>query len=199
MIGFAFMHGPLSIPCIAAVVYLIVFSIRTVIQLLKRINTSRKVFVQFGVTIFILALAFAPYQYLQILMLDRYGLPKDAKGFFAQKSVEGDVEMMKRLLDKGLEPDKFLFTGLLKNACFHEDIAVIEFLLDKGADVNKRDGIFKESPLMVAAENGRVKAVKTLLKHGADPHITNKYGKTALDIANQYKQTGVVAILSKYK
>jgi len=131
-------------------------------------------------------------------MLDRYGLPKDAKGYFAQKAADGDVEMMKRLLDRGLESDKFLFTGLLKNACLHEDVDVIEFLLGKGADINNQDGIFKESALMVAAENGRVKAVKILLKHGADPNLKNKYGKAALDIANQYGGKGVVEILRKY-
>jgi hypothetical protein len=196
--GGAVVHGPLSILCVPSLIYLVVFSILVAIRMIKRINIGRKVFAQFVVTIFILALGFAPpYQYLQILMLDRYGLPKDAGSFFSNRAMDGNLRMMKLLLEKGLEPDDSLFTVALYNTCFRGHVDVIEFLLEKGVNINAQAGESKTSALMIAAESGQVEAVKTLIRHGADPHLKNSHGETALIIANKYGKKGVVAILSK--
>jgi len=197
--GGSVVHGPLSILCVPSLIYLVVFSIRVAFGMIKRINIGRKVFVQFVVTIFILALGFEPpYQYLQILMLERYGLPKDARSFFSTEAMNGNLRMMKLLLEKGLEPDDSLFTVELYNTCFRGHVDIIAFLLQRGANINEQLGESKHSALMNAAESGHVEAVRILLIHGANPSLKNSHGETALALANKYGHKAVVAILSKY-
>jgi ankyrin repeat protein len=57
------------------------------------------------------------------------------------------------------------------------NIATLEELLSKGADVNARE-IEGETPLMYAASRGRTAALLFLLKSGADIHAIseNQYG-----------------------
>ena len=55
----------------------------------------------------------------------------------------------------------------------------IEDLIQKGADINVKDGT-GETPLFRAVFNGEMDAVKVLLKHGADVNQKNDDGYTAL-------------------
>jgi ankyrin repeat protein len=196
--GGAVVHGPLSILCTPALIYLVVFSIRVAIRMIKRINIEGKIFVQFAVTIIILALGLAvPFQYLQILMLEKYGLPKDARSFFSTQVKNGNLKMMKLLLEKGLEFDDSFFTVELYNTCFSGHVDVIEYLLQRGANINAQLGESKNSALMNAAESGHEEAVRTLLIHGAELSLRNSHGETALDLANKYGHKAVVEILRK--
>jgi len=53
----------------------------------------------------------------------------------------------------------------------------LKMLLDRGADINELN-IMGQTPLHIAAANGRVDIVKELLKRGADYTITDKDGET---------------------
>ncbi len=59
----------------------------------------------------------------------------------------------------------------------HGDLQMIQTLLDAGADVNA------VGVLIRAAYNGYAAVVRLLLQHGADIHLTDIRGETALDIA----------------
>jgi len=59
---------------------------------------------------------------------------------------------------------------------------MVEYLINKGADVNKGQ---RSSSLHYAACFGRVNIVKLLLRHGANPEIRDEEGKTPLDKARE--------------
>ena len=59
---------------------------------------------------------------------------------------------------------------------------VLELLLVKGADGNACNK-WRETPLLIAANNGHKPAVEALLKHGADPSLCSEAGWSALTFA----------------
>jgi len=72
---------------------------------------------------------------------------------------------------------------------------MVEFLCQKGADVNKGQ---RSSSLHYAACFGRPGVVKILLRHGANPDLTDEDGKTPLDKARERDDEGhreVTAVL----
>ncbi|KAJ8668132.1 hypothetical protein QAD02_009795 [Eretmocerus hayati] len=72
---------------------------------------------------------------------------------------------------------------------------MVEFLCDKGADVNKGQ---RSSSLHYAACFGRPAIAKVLLRHGANPDLRDEEGKTPLDKARERIDEGhreVAAIL----
>ena len=60
----------------------------------------------------------------------------------------------------------------------------IQFVLDRGADVNK-SGAFGATALMMAAYCGSDDSVNLLLSRGAEVNATDRYGNTALSFAKQ--------------
>lgn len=72
---------------------------------------------------------------------------------------------------------------------------MVEFLCEKGADVNKGQ---RSSSLHYASCFGRPGIAKVLLKHGANPDLRDEDGKTPLDKARERPEEGhreVAAIL----
>src|SRR5262249_54929693 len=92
-------------------------------------------------------------------------------------AASGDLATVQALLDKGADvndapnsqnPLDVLFAGLrtpLMWAAFHNDLPMIRFLLNRGADPNK--GTVFGIPLSHAAWHGRVEAAQMLLDNGA--------------------------------
>lgn len=68
--------------------------------------------------------------------------------------------------------------------------ADLNFLIDQGADVNKRY-VAQSTPLICAAQYGSVTATNVLLDRGADRSAENRYGETALDTAQSYDNDNV--------
>lgn len=72
---------------------------------------------------------------------------------------------------------------------------MVEFLCERGADVNKGQ---RSSSLHYAACFGRPAIAKVLLRHGANPDLRDEDGKTPLDKARERMDEGhreVTAIL----
>ena len=72
--------------------------------------------------------------------------------------------------------------------------AISEYLIEKGADVNAKDG-FQMTCLIWAASNGNIEMVKLLLKKGADKNAKTPEGMTALISAKQEGHTQVMRLL----
>ncbi len=73
------------------------------------------------------------------------------------------------------------YEGALADAARVGDVKDAEKYLDKGAGIN--NPWFGRTPLLVAAEEGKLEMVKFLIEKGADVNALSKFDKTALDYA----------------
>lgn len=69
-------------------------------------------------------------------------------------------------------------------ASINNHYPLIEILMLRGADVNRKDR-WGNTPLHLAVINQNHEAIHSLMKNGSDPHLTNLYGKSALDKAEE--------------
>jgi len=76
-------------------------------------------------------------------------------------------------------------------------IPVVRYLLGRGADVNRPDPRFDETPLMHAAKGGNLELMKLLVSSGADVNRKSRSKRTALLISRMYKRPRVEAYLLK--
>ena len=101
-------------------------------------------------------------------------------------AVEGNIPELTRLLDEGLDINKRYSANsgatLVFGAVDGESHATLNFLVEKGADINLKDN-YKNTPLLHAVSNGKRKMAVLLLDHGARVSDINKEGLTALYMA----------------
>jgi uncharacterized protein len=99
-------------------------------------------------------------------------------------ALNGDIDLVKALIDKGAEVNKKGWAPLHYAASNgHDDI--VKLLLDNSAyiDAGSPNGT---TPLMMAARGNHISTVKALLDAGADSRVKNQLGLTALDFAKRY-------------
>ena len=91
-------------------------------------------------------------------------------------SSRGHAPVVSRLLDAGSKPNATTETGVqpLHLAAQAGDAATVTALLGHGASVNARDETHGRTPLVFAASQNRLEAVRILLAKGADPRLTTK-------------------------
>lgn len=90
--------------------------------------------------------------------------------------------------------------GLLLNwVAFKGYADSVQTLITLGADVNKKDDYFEETPLHVAAKYGNWEVAQVLLSNGTDYTIKNKVGRTPLDIAMGSTDMDHESITGKWK
>lgn len=114
---------------------------------------------------------------------------EDAELYLKCAVEEGDVEAVRLCLEHGASVNcQFkddLYTPL-HTACSSSatvgSMEVLNLLLQEGADCNACNK-WKETPLLIAANNGHHAAVDALLKHGADPSLCSEAGWSALTFA----------------
>jgi ankyrin repeat protein len=89
---------------------------------------------------------------------------------------ENDFDKAERCLYWGADVNGFLMWGwsksnkgntLLTAAVRYSDVEVVKFLLDKGAEVNKKDG-FESTPAGISATRGSLEIIRLLSSFGAD-------------------------------
>ena len=110
---------------------------------------------------------------------------------------EGEVHIVKELLKmntsvSGLQQ----MTPLLLAASNGHD-AVVEMLLDAGADTEKRNAQ-GNTPLIWAAHNNRFSVCKILLDHGAKVNVSDQHKNTPLHYAAMFGYLPVVQLLVEH-
>ena len=85
-------------------------------------------------------------------------------------------------------------TTLIHAACRGQK-AIVELLLDRGAQINAQTVLSRTTALMEAACRGHTETVKLLLEKGADMTAVNEEGETALMVAKRYKREQTAAVL----
>ena len=95
----------------------------------------------------------------------------------------GKLEYVRKLAEAGARLD---FPGWppLAYAAFNNHPQVVEYLIEKGANINARTET-GATPLYLASRYGHTDVVKLLLKHRADPAIPDQHRETALDAAQK--------------
>lgn len=98
---------------------------------------------------------------------------------FVKASYEGDLAKVKKLYDEGAdinaESKANYDTTALVTAANSGKIEVVNFLLDKGVDVNQKTS-GKSTALSGALLGGHVDMVKLLISKGADVNFDGGYG-----------------------
>lgn len=72
---------------------------------------------------------------------------------------------------------------LLVNAVLYEREALVDFLVNKGLNVNRADNS-GFTPLHYAVQSGNLRIVEILLKHKADVNAKNMFGNSPIMMAN---------------
>lgn len=78
-------------------------------------------------------------------------------------------------------------------ACYNGNDAIVTFLADKVDNINGTTNY--GSPLMAATVKGYIKIVNILLKHKADPNITDAKGVTAGHYAVMFRKYSIIEML----
>ena len=111
------------------------------------------------------------------------GHPADAKDADGVSLLQwcayyGDVSAMKYLLEKGAQVESLGENRGLDAACFHGHWRLCQFLIERGADVNRPQEDTGETPLHAAlCTSDRLRrnvVMKILLRHGANPNVATK-------------------------
>lgn len=118
-------------------------------------------------------------------------IDKDDAELYLKSAVEdGDAESVQLCLDHGANVNCQFKDDLyspLHTACSSGSSAgtldVLNLLLSRGADGNACNK-WKETPLLIAANNGNRAAVEALLENGADPSLCSEAGWSALTFAS---------------
>jgi len=111
----------------------------------------------------------------------------------------GYLDVAETLVKLGAPVDRTdaRITPLVK-AVLGDQVEMAKFLISKGADVNHVDGNGM-TPLLYAAsiDFGSPAMIDMLLKAGARTDMKTKEGKTALELARQYKHTHLIPSLER--
>jgi len=116
-----------------------------------------------------------------------------------QAAVDGDVDRVKALLDKGEDinqQNRLGWTALVA-AVYHRRQPVIELLVSKGADINVKDKQGRTA-LFMAVDSGQKEVVELLVSKGADVNVTTIRGENALTAAKKAGKPEMVDYLTKH-
>jgi hypothetical protein len=134
------------------------------------------------------AMRFSPKNVPLLLDLGFDGTLFDRKGKSAlhtavkKHSFRFVILIVDEIKKRGNFPEKDLNDSFVR-ACRRGELNVVKYLLENtNVDVNCQDSKWKSTPLMFAAQFGRVVVFKYLISKGADPNLKNRCsGRTVKD------------------
>jgi Ankyrin repeats (3 copies) len=196
MLGFAMAHGALApifiVGSIALPGILLWLAVSLVLLMWKKFRLLD--WIPAILSIFLVALVFVPYGAWEELMVGIAGPGSHG----SDSAGEDQRRFVALLLRKGYDVNYENHGGTTPlsatSAGRHEKM--IRFLISKGAQVNRKDRIIGETPLIGATEMGHLGSVKVLLENDADPCLTGKEGHTAEGRAREFHHNDIAEYLS---
>ena len=106
---------------------------------------------------------------------------------------KGDYNAAMSALQNGTSPDAVNNSGTpaIILAAQKGHSRLVKLLLDYKVNINARDSL-KFTALMWASVRGRMETARLLLKNGANPHLQNAVGETALTISQDAEMEGLI-------
>ncbi|MCG8340690.1 MAG: ankyrin repeat domain-containing protein [Cytophagales bacterium] len=124
---------------------------------------------------------------------------------FTQALEQGDLSKVQRMVEENtidvnrkIPYNNSLFTPLQIVASWGH-LPVVEYLLNRGANVNEKTEGSQRTPLHLAAGMNHVSVVKLLLEREADIEAKTTGDETALDLARKKGYQGVIKIIESHK
>ena len=108
----------------------------------------------------------------------------------ARAVMNNDSTEVARLIENGAPLENTHMILAAANGC----VSIIDILVANGLSVNVI-GEHRDTPLILASMGNLPLTVQTLLKHGADFHHTNQYGRNAYWVACDVQAAEVANIL----
>ncbi len=108
-----------------------------------------------------------------------------------------DVDILELLIESGADIFDFDDEGvsILDMAITYDNRFMVEYLLEKGIDINATNRRSGFTALMAAACYGRVEIAKLLLSYGASQEAKDSKGFTAIDFARKMNKKSVLELL----
>lgn len=126
--------------------------------------------------------------------------PAEFLEHFIDAAERGDTRVVVEMLDAGMPVDSRGVYGYTAVECaaLNNHAEVVQLLLKKGANVNKRDGIVGWTPLHVAAWQNSTGVIKVLQQQGASINRKDNFGRIPLDIALECNNEESVHLLEQH-
>ena len=107
-----------------------------------------------------------------------------------------DNELLMLLIDKGADIFEFDNEGvsIFDMAITYDNIEIVNFLIEKGIDINKTNRRGGFTSLMAAACYGRVEIVRILIKQGANQNALDSKGFSAIDFARKMNKKSILEL-----
>jgi len=108
-----------------------------------------------------------------------------------------DFELLMLLIDSGADIFEFDDEGvsIFDMAITYDNLDMVNFLIEKGIDVNKTNRKSGFTSLMAAACYGRVEITKTLIEQGVNQEAFDLKGFTAVDFARKMNKKSILKLL----
>jgi ankyrin repeat protein len=115
--------------------------------------------------------------------------------------ISAHANILSSLIERGADMEG-LYSSMgpwtqLNLAAWYGRLEVERCLLNRGANINARDGD-RDTPLINAARQGQVKFARMLLERGAVIDAQNNYGETALHMVILFEKTDAVRLLLEH-
>ena len=188
MVGFSLAHGPWLLPFLASAALAHLWLVIAVpLGVLARVKGRRAEPCSVGTvvaTALCIGALYVPGGAWSWITFAIAGPGPNGPRQLVHAAALGQLNTVKLLAARGVPVDAPGEGNALHGAAVEGQVAVIDWLLTRGADVNRRSGFRRGTALHAAAEMNRPAAVRRLLDAGADPNARDDVGRDPLAVAS---------------
>jgi hypothetical protein len=118
--------------------------------------------------------------------------------FLTNAAGQGNQRLVKYVLDKGYDLEGPSEDSPLFAAAAAGQTEMVQLLISRGANANRKWKSTQDTPLMFGAEMGHLDTVKILIEKGAEPCAKNLEEHTAEGLARKSNRLDVAQYLAQY-